>query len=53
MTAPSSCRPDRAWVSELDRDKVDFYHRYFLEHQEVNEFYDPYRPGWVPALPMF
>jgi glucarate dehydratase len=38
---------------ELDRDKVDFYHRYFLDHQEVNEFYDPYRPGWVPALPIF
>ena len=38
---------------ELDLDKVDFYHRYFLENQEVNEFYDPNRPGWVPALPIF
>jgi glucarate dehydratase len=38
---------------ELDRDKVDFYHRYYLDHSEVNEFYDPYRPGWVPALPIF
>lgn len=38
---------------ELDRDKLDFYHRYFLEHAEVNEFFDPYRPGWVPALPVF
>lgn len=38
---------------ELDRDKLDFYHRYYLEHTEVNEFYDPYRPGWVPALPLF
>ena len=38
---------------ELDRDKVDFYHRHFQEHQEVNEFYDPFRPGWVPALPIF
>jgi glucarate dehydratase len=38
---------------EIDRDKLDFYHRYFLEHQEVNEFYDPNRPGWVPALPLF
>jgi glucarate dehydratase len=38
---------------EIDRDKLDFYHRYFREHQEVNEFYDPYRPGWVPALPIF
>ncbi len=38
---------------ELDRDKVDFYHRYYEDHLEVNEFYDPYRPGWVPALPIF
>jgi glucarate dehydratase len=38
---------------ELDRDKLDFYHRFFLDNVEVNEFYDPYRPGWVPALPIF
>jgi glucarate dehydratase len=38
---------------ELDRDQLERYHRYFLEHPEVNEFYDPYRPGWVPALPLF
>jgi glucarate dehydratase len=38
---------------ELDRGKLDFYHRYFLDNVEVNEFYDPYRPGWVPALPIF
>jgi glucarate dehydratase len=38
---------------EIDQDKLDFYHRYFLENVEVNEFYDPYRPGWVPALPIF
>ena len=38
---------------ELDRDKLDFYHRYYLEHAEVNEFFDPYRPDWVPALPLF
>ena len=38
---------------ELDRDKLDCYHRYFLENIEVNEFYDPYRPGWVPAIPLF
>ena len=37
---------------ELDRDKLDFYHRHFLDNVEVNEFYDPYRPGWVPALPI-
>lgn len=38
---------------EIDRDKLDFYHRNFLDTPEVNEFYDPYRPGWVPALPIF
>jgi glucarate dehydratase len=38
---------------EIDRDKLDFYHRHFLDNVEVNEFYDPYRPGWVPALPIF
>jgi glucarate dehydratase len=38
---------------ELDRDKLDFYHRYYLEHAEVNEFFDPIRPEWVPALPLF
>jgi len=38
---------------EIDRDKLDRYHRYYEEHTEVNEFYDPYRPGWVPALPIF
>ena len=38
---------------ELDRDQLDRYHRYFLDHHEVNEFYDPKRPGWVPSLPLF
>lgn len=38
---------------ELDPDKIAFYHRYFEEHSEVNEFYDPWRPEWVPALPLF
>ncbi len=38
---------------EIDRDKLDFYHRYYLDHAEVNEFYDPYRPDWVPAVPLF
>jgi glucarate dehydratase len=38
---------------EIDRDKLDFYHRYFEDNVEVNEFYDPYRPGWVPAMPIF
>jgi hypothetical protein len=38
---------------EIDRSKLEFYHRYYLDHSEVNEFYDPARPNWVPALPLF
>ena len=38
---------------ELDREKLATYHRYFLENIEVNEFYDPNRPAWVPAIPLF
>ncbi len=38
---------------DLDPDKVAHYHRHYLDHAEVNEFYDPLRPGWVPALPLF
>jgi glucarate dehydratase len=38
---------------ELDRDRLERYHRYYLDHDEVNEFFDPQRPGWTPALPIF
>lgn len=38
---------------ELDRDQVEKYHRLYLSQGQVNEFYDPYRPTWVPALPIF
>lgn len=38
---------------EIDRDKLDRYHRLYLEAGQVNEFYDPERPDWVPALPIF
>src|SRR5262245_57450953 len=38
---------------ELDRDKVEKYHRLYRELGSVNEFYDPNRPSWVPALPIF
>ena len=40
-------------VVVIDRDKLAFYHRLLLDNVEVNESYDPYRPGWVPALPIF
>lgn len=38
---------------DLDRDKVEQYHRLYLERGATNEFYDPWRPAWVPALPVF
>jgi glucarate dehydratase len=38
---------------EVDWDKVENYHRQYLSQGQVNEFYDPQRPGWVPALPIF
>jgi glucarate dehydratase len=38
---------------ELDPDEVERYHRVYLERGAVNEFYDPHRPGWVPAVPIF
>jgi glucarate dehydratase len=37
----------------LDDDKVDRWHREFLNSGTANEFYDDQRPGWVPALPLF
>lgn len=38
---------------ELDRDKVAYYHRRHQERGGVNDFLDPHRPNWVPALPIF
>jgi glucarate dehydratase len=38
---------------DIDWDKVEKYHRLYKEHGQVNEFYDPWRPNWVPALPLF
>ena len=37
----------------LDPEKVEKYRRVYQESGAVNEFYDPRRPGWVPALPIF
>jgi glucarate dehydratase len=37
----------------LDPEKVEKYHRLYREKGQVNEFYDPHRPDWVPALPVF
>ena len=38
---------------EIDWDKVAKYHEAYKAGGQVNEFYDPWRPGWVPALPIF
>lgn len=38
---------------QIDWDKVEKYHRLYCTVGQVNEFYDPRRPGWVPALPIF
>jgi glucarate dehydratase len=37
----------------IDRDKLEKYHRLYRAMGSVNEFYDPHRPSWVPALPIF
>ena len=38
---------------EVDWDKVEKYHRLYQSQGQINEFYDPWRPDWVPALPIF
>ncbi len=38
---------------ELDREKVEKYHRLYLDGGAANEFCDPWRPEWTPALPIF
>lgn len=38
---------------QVDWDKVEKYHRFYKSAGQINEFYDPRRPGWVPALPIF
>lgn len=37
----------------IDREKVEKYHRLYQEQGDTVEFLDPYRPGWVPNLPIF
>jgi glucarate dehydratase len=38
---------------ELDPDKVAKYSRYHEEKGEAGEFLDPFRPDWVPTLPLW
>ena len=37
----------------LDRDKLARYHAAYKNEGGISEFYDPARPDWVPALPLF
>jgi glucarate dehydratase len=38
---------------KIDPDKLEKYQRLYQDAGAVNEFYDPWRPAWVPALPLF
>jgi glucarate dehydratase len=38
---------------ELDREKLEKYARLHEEQGEAGEFLDPYRPDWVPKLPLW
>ncbi len=38
---------------QLDAEKLEKYHRLYLEKGSVNEFLDSHRPNWVPNLPIF
>ncbi|PZF86680.1 enolase C-terminal domain-like protein [Jiangella anatolica] len=38
---------------ELDRDKLEEYHRRYVEQEFQDEFRDPFRPEWWPSLPIF
>lgn len=38
---------------DLDPDQVERFRREYERDGGVNEFYDPRRPDWVPALPIF
>ena len=38
---------------EVNWDKVARYHELYKKGGQTNEFFDPRRPKWVPALPIF
>jgi glucarate dehydratase len=46
--------PDRPGLGvEIDHDKLEKYARYYQEKGEAGEFLDPFRPDWVPNLPLW
>lgn len=38
---------------DIDRNKIKKYARLYQERGEAGEFLDPYRPDWVPTLPLW
>jgi glucarate dehydratase len=38
---------------EIDRKKLEKYAQAFKQQGDVNEFYDPFRPDWLPVMPLF
>ncbi|PSO06408.1 hypothetical protein B9Q04_16200 [Candidatus Marsarchaeota G2 archaeon BE_D] len=38
---------------EVDEKKLEKYAEVYRQQGDVNEFYDPARPNWVPILPIF
>jgi glucarate dehydratase len=46
--------PDGAGLGvEIDREKLAKYAHMYQEQGEAGEFLDPYRPEWVPKLPLW
>jgi glucarate dehydratase len=37
----------------IDREKLEKYHRLYQQQGDTIEFLDPFRPNWVPNLPIF
>ncbi|MEM4206202.1 MAG: enolase C-terminal domain-like protein, partial [Nitrososphaerota archaeon] len=38
---------------EIDNKKLERWHQYYRQHGDVIEFLDPYRPEWIPRLPLW
>jgi glucarate dehydratase len=38
---------------ELDRERLKKYAGYHTEKGEAGEFMDPFRPDWIPSLPLW
>jgi len=38
---------------EIDREKLEKYHRLYMSTGDQIEFFDPNRPGWIPRVPLW